>query len=148
MATILKSDIVNEAMRELGVLTPNDLPEPEDQEKLFYTLERMIARYQTALTGIGYVLGDDISAESGLLQQYEQDVIIMLARESLRYFGIPLSDPLAGDSDEAKGRIDAACLSIPELQRHELQPRGAGRTTGWPWADRFYVNGETDGAIP
>lgn len=145
MATILKSDLVDEALRELGVVTPNNPAEPDDVQACFNRLERMIAEYSNALTVLGYVAGTDPSAESGLLPQYEQSIIYMLARRCLSVFDLPLKDPLAADSDDAKELIDAACMVVPELARSELQPRGAGRRNSWIFGDPFYVNGELDG---
>lgn len=143
---MLKSDIVTEALRELGVVTPNNPGEPEDIEGAFNRLERMMAEYSTtALTTLGYVLGSDVSAESSLLPQYEQSVIFMLARRCLPLFNLPLADSLATDSDQAKQYIENAVAVIPELARSELQPRGAGRRNNWMFGDPFYVNGELDG---
>lgn len=146
MATILKSDLVNNALQELGVQTANNPAEPEDVEACFVRLEQMMARYgTTGLAAIGYTLGSDISAESGLLQQYEMDVQYLLARRCAGYFGIALQDPLAADADESEETLRCATTVIPESARSELQPRGAGRSAGWWLMDKFYVNGETDG---
>ena len=148
MATILKSDLVNNALQELGVQTSNNPAEPEDVAACFDRMEQLMAEYSTAqLTILGYVLGDDISAESGLLPTYVRAFRYILAKDFSQYFQVPLGDPLALQADQAQERIDASVLTIPEIARSELQPRGAGRQGyGYGWlGDRFYINGETDG---
>lgn len=146
MATILKSDLVNNALQELGVQTSNNPAEPEDVAACFDRMEQLMAEYTTdQLAILGYVLGDDISAESGLLPAYVRALRYILAKDFSQYFQVPLGDPLALQADQAQERIDAAVLVIPEIARSELQPRGAGRQW-YRWAgDRFYINGEVDG---
>ena len=146
MATILKSDLVNNALQELGVQTSNNPAEPEDVSACFDRMEQLMSEYSaTQLATLGYVLGDDISAESGLLPTYVRPFRYILAKDFSQYFQVPLGDPLALQADQAQERIDAAVLTIPEIARSELQPRGAGRQgCGW-LGDRFYINGETDG---
>ena len=146
MATILKSDLVNNALQELGVQTSNNPAEPEDVSACFDRMEQLMSEYSaTQLATLGYVLGDDISAESGLLPAYVRAFRYILAKDFSQYFQVTLGDPLALQADQAQERIDAAVLTIPEIARSELQPRGAGRQ-GCVWlGDRFYINGETDG---
>ena len=146
MATILKSDLVNSALQELGVQTANNPAEPEDVEACFQRLEQLMSEFSTEqLTILGYVLGDDISAESGLLAGYVRSIRYILAEDASQYFGIQLGDPLAMKADESQRYIDSVTSIIPESARSELQPRGSGRSSGWWFGDRYYTNGETDG---
>lgn len=134
-----KADIISDALRELGVVTPNQPAQPDDLLYAQRRLERLMASLDSMGYQLSYAFGDDINAESGLRDWAEGPVITLLARSLLSYFAMPLSDPLAADSKAAYTALAQNVVQVPELAFNPQLAIGQGYQYS-NYAQRFFVN--------
>lgn len=127
--SITKGDIVDQALRMLGVYGLVIEPEPEDKDYCLYQLEMMITSWNGDGVNVGFILADNIanasmSEEAGIFDTSQLAVTSNLAKLVCSYFNKPIP-PLVNEFADKEYRKLLIGMP-PVVKQNKIQPTGAG----------------------
>lgn len=131
--SITKGDVIDQALRMLGVYGIVLEPEPEDKDYCLNQLEMMITSWNGRGVNVGFILADNIfnasmSEEAGIFDTCMLTVTSNLAKLVCSYFNKSIPPLL---NEFAEREYNHLLVSIPPIvMQNEMQPTGAG--------DRYY----------
>lgn len=131
--SISKGDIVDGALKMLGVSGLVIEPEPEDKEYCLYQLEMMITSWNGDGINVGFILSDNIlnasmSEVAGIPDTCQLAVTSNLAKLVCSYFNKQLPPLINEFADKEYRKL--LIQTPPLVKQNEMQPTGAG--------DRYY----------
>ncbi len=143
MATATKADIVNGALRKLGIVDLNADVDPGEIRNGLVVLEEMMAYWDAQGTKLGYnfsVLPEEARGEDtlGVPDIARQAMAYHLAIFLADSYGKQITQSIMLGASTAMQALLAAIAWVPMVKYGRRMPRGSGNTLRWTRYNRFY----------
>lgn len=124
--SVTKKQLIIDAYATIGF---SDYFYNEDAEQINFALrilDRMLGNWESEGVNIGYNFDADVQAQSGIPQYAENAVVLNLCVMLANANGKQVPVDTKNDAIHAFSNMKLKFISIPELKRNTLMPRGQG----------------------
>ena len=130
--SITNSDVVTDALRELGVVSETDSPSAEQGASALRKLNQMLEGWKESGIDLGYFAQTTLSDTCPIPAYAELGVTLALAARLAGSYGVALSAETATSLDSAYSVIlrSAMNAALPEADMSN-RPFGEGQTVTW-----------------
>lgn len=125
-----KLTIVQRALGKIGIATYVFDPSPEQLQSALELLNQIAAELDGIGIRKGYVLGNEISAESGLPDTAINPFAALLAIALAPEYGKQIAPTLQIEGMRARNALMVTNNVIPQMVRPNTMPRGTGNNLG------------------